>query len=82
MILRRVWPQSLVGQIIMLVALALFVAQAINFGLLLRERNRLQLTSTTAPAVYRIIDALDSRGDRPDERRRARFISGTPALEG
>lgn len=83
--LQRLWPQSLVGQIIALVALALFVAQAINFGLLLRERNRLQLTGTTAPAVYRIIDALDSRNDRPwrgDERRRPRFVSGSTGLAG
>jgi len=41
----RLWPQSLVGQIIALVALALFVAQAINFGLLYRERIRLQSTT-------------------------------------
>ncbi|MEJ7926904.1 ATP-binding protein [Sphingobium sp. AN641] len=83
--MRRFWPQSLVGQIIIIVALALFVAQAINFGLLLRERNRLQLTSTTAPAVYRIVDALDSRGDRPergDAGRRRRFVSGPPTLAG
>lgn len=60
----RLWPQGLVGQIIALVAIALFVAQAINFGLLLRERNRLELTSQTAPVVYRIINALDVRPDR------------------
>lgn len=82
----RLWPQSLVGQIILLVALALFVAQAINFALLLRERNRLTLMGQTAPAVYRVADALDNagprRGEPRDERRRARFVTGTPALEG
>lgn len=81
----RLWPQSLVGQIIMLVALALFVAQAINFALLLRERNRLALTGQTAPAVYRVVDALDTTGPRRAERGdrpRARFVTGTPALEG
>lgn len=36
----RLWSQSLVGQIILIVALALFVAQAINFTLLFRERDR------------------------------------------
>ena len=41
----RLWPQSVVGQIIILVALALFVAQAINFTLLLRERQRIELTA-------------------------------------
>jgi signal transduction histidine kinase len=79
----RLWPQSLVGQIILLVAFALFVAQAINFGLLLRERNRLTLTAQTAPAVYRVVDALDTRPDRQDrERPRARFVQGDPHLSG
>ncbi len=64
MTIRRLWPQSLVGQVILLVAFALFVAQAINFGLLLRERNRLTLTSQTAPLAYRVINALDARPDR------------------
>lgn len=80
----RFWPQSLVGQIIVLVAIALFVAQAINFGLLLRERNRLTLTAQTAPGVYRIVDALDSRGEPPARNRppRARFLNAAPVLTG
>ncbi|CCW17946.1 hypothetical protein EBBID32_22950 [Sphingobium indicum BiD32] len=79
----RLWPQSLVGQIIALVALALFVAQAINFALLYRERTRLELTGQTAPAVYRVVDALDNRPDRPiPPRMRARFVQGTPSLKG
>ncbi|MHA6768002.1 sensor histidine kinase [Sphingobium ummariense] len=82
----RLWPQSLVGQIILLVAIALFVAQAINFAFLLRERNRLELTGQTAPAVYRIVDALDNRPSRPEkadsDRPRARFVTGTPSLTG
>ncbi len=80
----RPWPRSLVGQIILLVAIALFVAQAINFGLLLRERNRLTLTAQTAPGVYRIVDALDSRGEPRDGDRpvRARFFDAAPVLRG
>ena len=80
----RLWPRSLVGQIILLVAIALFVAQAINFGLLLRERTRLTLTAQTAPGVYRIVDALDSRGEPRDGDRplRARFVEGVPRLKG
>ncbi|MGE4321985.1 MAG: histidine kinase dimerization/phospho-acceptor domain-containing protein, partial [Sphingobium sp.] len=83
----RLWPQSLVGQIIVLVAIALFVAQAINFALLLAERNRLQLTGATAPAVYRIVDALDVRSDRrrgghDGAPRRARFVDSRPLLTG
>ncbi len=89
----RLWPQSLVGQIIILVAIALFVAQAINFGLLLRERNRVELTSQTAPLVYRVINALDTRPDRaPDrdhpranqdrDRRNIDFFASRPTLSG
>ena len=79
----RLWPRSLVGQIILLVAIALFVAQAINFALLLQERNRLDLTSQTAPGVYRIADALDNRGERRgDDRPRARFADNPPPLNG
>ena len=82
----RLWPQSLVGQIIILVALALFVAQAINFALLLRERQRIELTSQTAPGVYRIVDALDNRpdrrGDDTDRRGRVRFLAAAPVLQG
>ena len=72
MTIRRLWPQSLVGQVILLVALALFVAQAINFGLLLRERNRLTLTGQTAPLAYRVLTALDQRADRTPDRAAAR----------
>lgn len=82
----RLWPQSLVGQIILLVALALFVAQGINFALLLRERNRQQLTAMTAPAVYRVVDALDSDRRGPDRRgrdhRSTRFTETRPVLTG
>ena len=80
----RLWPRSLVGQIIWLVAIALFVAQAINFSLLLRERNRLALTAQTAPGVYRIVDAIDSRNDPVDQDRprRARFLDGAPPMQG
>ena len=38
-IANRLMPRSLTGQIALLVALALFVAQAINFALILRERR-------------------------------------------
>ncbi|WP_176591972.1 ATP-binding protein [Sphingobium sp. EM0848] len=82
----RLWPRSLVGQIILLVALALFVAQAINFAMLLRERKRLELTAQTAPGVYRIVDALDNRTQRPnadnDRPARAQFVAVVPATTG
>jgi len=50
-------PTSLPGQIALLVAIALFVAQAINFGLLLRERREVRIAGATFPVVTRLIDA-------------------------
>lgn len=56
---RSLWPRSLAGQMALLVAIALFVAQAINFGLLLRERRQLRLEQIITPTVTRLIDAED-----------------------
>lgn len=53
------WPRSLAGQLALLVAIALFIAQAINFALLLRERRQLRLEQTISPTVTRLIDAED-----------------------
>ncbi len=55
----RLWPKSLAGQMALLVAIALFVAQAINFALLLREREVFRLAQVTGPAATRIIDATE-----------------------
>lgn len=81
---QRLLPKSLVGQIILIVALALFVAQAINFTLLLRERNRMLLTTATAPAVARIVDGLDRREDNAFRGgpNRVQFSSSRPSLTG
>src|SRR3546814_9397542 len=75
-LLRRLVPSSLAGQIILVVAIALFVAQAINFTLLLRERERQRLTVATAPAVARIIDAIERRSGHP-----AHSFGGEPAQD-
>ncbi|UVO49418.1 HAMP domain-containing histidine kinase [Sphingomonas sp. SUN019] len=47
------------GQLALVVALALFVAQAINLGLLLRERTALRLEQASGPSAARIVDALE-----------------------
>ena len=76
-VLKRLVPSSLTGQIALLVALALFVAQAINFGLILRERRSLRFEQVTAPAITRVVDAAerirDGRFREPPEGRRARL---------
>ncbi len=53
----RLWPRNLPGQMAVLVALALFVAQAINFGLTLRDRQAFRLEQAVGPLAARIIDA-------------------------
>lgn len=78
---RSLWPRSLAGQMALLVAIALFVAQAINFGLLLRERNRLRFEQTISPTVTRLIDAEDrvTSGALPDRRHgHVRLMAGNP----
>lgn len=70
----RLWPRSLVGQLVFAVAAMLFVAQAINFGLLARGQKQQALAHGGGMAVARIIDAMDreQRGDsaRPGDRER------------
>ncbi|RYE01046.1 MAG: HAMP domain-containing histidine kinase [Sphingomonadales bacterium] len=71
--MRRFFPKSLTGQIALLVGIALFVAQAINFGLLLNERRGARFAQVIAPAVTRIVDAADqisNQGLRADDDRR------------
>ena len=66
----RLWPRSLVGQLVFAVAVMLFVAQAINFALLARGQKQQFLAHGGGMAVARIIDAgeRDRRGDFPARR--------------
>jgi signal transduction histidine kinase len=71
----RLWPKSLVGQLVFAVAVMLFVAQAINFVLLSRGMRQQTLAHGGGMAVARIIDAIerDRRGDfRPPRNERER----------
>lgn len=82
----RLWPRSLVGQLVFAVAVMLFLAQAINFVLLARGQKQQALAHGGGMAVARIIDAIerDRRGDfrparnereRHEERERAEKLS-------
>lgn len=55
----RLWPKSLVGQLVFAVAVMLFIAQAINFTLLARGQRQQSLAHGGGMAVARIIDAID-----------------------
>lgn len=59
------FPRNLSGQLALLLALALFAAQAINLGLVLRQRAEFRLAQATRPAAIRIADALERADDRP-----------------
>lgn len=87
MIARPRWPRSLSGQIALLVAVALFVAQAINFALLYRERRELRFTQIVVPTVTRMVDAAErlqagrlAPFDRP--RARVRLAARNPVPPG
>ncbi|PVX31141.1 sensor histidine kinase [Sphingomonas pokkalii] len=57
--MRRFLPTSLIARIALLVAAALFAAQAINFGLLLHERQKARFALVIAPATTRLADAAE-----------------------
>ncbi len=65
----RLWPRSLIGQLVFAVAVMLFVAQAINFVLLSRGMKQQALAHGGGMAVARVIDAIE-RDRRGDFRRR------------
>jgi len=52
---RRFLPKSLIGQLALVMALALLVAQAINFGIVFSERTRALRTQVEGPAVARFV---------------------------
>lgn len=58
-LLDKLWPRNMSGQIALLVGIALLVAQSINFGLLVRARDRQELIQVAAPAIARLADAIE-----------------------
>jgi len=65
----RLWPRSLVGQLLLIVALMLLLAQGINSFLLYRGAQNQNLVEASTAAVSRIAFGLDRQaGDRPVRR--------------
>ncbi len=54
-LLKRLSPKSLVGQIALVMAVALLVAQAINFTLIFTERQRVSRAQIEGPPVARFV---------------------------
>ena len=58
----------------LLIAIALFVAQAINFAMLLQDRRAARYETATGPAVARLVDAIErANAGHPIERTRGRL---------
>jgi signal transduction histidine kinase len=79
---QRLLPSSLAGQIILVVAIALFVAQAVNFAFLYRERERQLLAIASAPAAARIVDAIEGRDRSLDRMERISWSAAAPVIAG
>ncbi|HEV2568630.1 ATP-binding protein [Sphingomonas sp.] len=56
--MKRLWPKSLGAQLALLVALALGVAQAVNFALLLQATERQNHVQTATLAIARLAEAV------------------------
>ncbi|QLC24838.1 HAMP domain-containing histidine kinase [Parasphingopyxis algicola] len=57
--MKALWPKSLFGQLMLLVALALFVAQAINFAMLVRAGERLRFAEAAGPVIARVVTVAE-----------------------
>lgn len=67
--MRRFLPKSLIGQIALVMAVALLVSQAINFTLIFTERQRVSRSQIEGPAVDRFVAVAQRVGSMPQERR-------------
>ncbi len=82
MILERLWPRRLASQIAVLIAVALFVAQAINFALIYEGRRQFRIQQAVGPALTRVLDAEERIANgrfRPGPRSRVRLTDSNPA---
>ncbi len=70
----RLLPKSLVGQLLLATAVALFIAQAVSFALLARGQAEQRTIRLAIPAANRIIDMSDriAVGQQPLPQRRGR----------
>ena len=87
--LKRLIPKSLIGQLALVMAMALLVAQAINFTLIFTERQRVSRAQAEGPAVSRFVllaqrlaplDAGQRRAMLPRPRRRGRYSIDAESL--
>lgn len=68
----RILPKSLVGQLLLLIAVTLLIAQAFNIFLLYRGAQNQHLSEASAAAVARIVGEMERMSDARYEERRER----------
>lgn len=63
--IKKLWPKGLIGQLVVAIALALFVAQAVNFMMLLNSQRQQIIAHSGGMMVARIVDGVerDRKGD-------------------
>ncbi|OCC23855.1 two-component sensor histidine kinase [Croceicoccus estronivorus] len=70
----RLWPRSLLGQMLLSVALALLVAQGLSGVLLWRAEQQRRETAVLNAIAFRVIGGTEADGDRD----RGRFVEHQP----
>jgi signal transduction histidine kinase len=66
----------------LLLALGLFAAQAVNFGLLLQERRQVRFEQITGPSITRMIDAIErAAAGKPPAEHGGVWLAATPSLQ-
>lgn len=71
--MKRLVPRSLIGQIALVMAAALLIAQAVNFSLILTERQRLGQAQAQGPAIARFLAQAERMASLPPEERGLRM---------
>ena len=75
--MKRLFPRSLMAQMALLIGAALLVAQLINFGLILNEREKLTLAQSEQPAISRFASVAADFVQAPSEFRFAVLEDGS-----
>ncbi len=87
--MKRLLPKSLIGQIALVMAAALLIAQAINFTLIFTERQRVSRAQIEGPAVGRFVTVAQRLAAAPasaraqllpEYGRRSRYALGAESL--
>jgi signal transduction histidine kinase len=76
---RRLLPSSLLGQMLLLMGVALLIAQLANLAFILNEQQKLNLAQNEGPALVRYAEVAEQVA-RMDFDARDRFIASRPRL--